>query len=121
MQRRAMSSNPKRMPKNLRRKHISDYESQPKITKRPLGKYRKRATKLVDDYLRRQQLESNTWLETHVWHAKRFHMVKKFGYSLPSRPTQKMYRPLLRAIKERCTIQVLCAVLLMFCQSLINQ
>ena len=60
------------------------------------------------EYNRRQQVKAvtNTWLETHIWHAKRFHMTRNWGYALPLRPTQKMYRPILRAVNKRCIIQV---------------
>lgn len=46
------------------------------------------------------------WLETHIWHAKRFHMVKKWGYCLGVRPTYKCYRPCYRAMSTHCLLQV---------------
>lgn len=32
------------------------------------------------------------WIPTHMWHAKRFHMIKTHGYQIPLKPTQKCYR-----------------------------
>lgn len=32
------------------------------------------------------------WLPTHVWHAKRFHMIKKHEFQIPYSPTQKCFR-----------------------------
>lgn len=32
------------------------------------------------------------WIPTHIWHAKRFHMIKQFGYQIPVTPLQKCYR-----------------------------
>lgn len=29
------------------------------------------------------------WLETHIWHAKRMHMMKAWGYKLAWQPTDK--------------------------------
>ncbi|KAF2365133.1 Ribonuclease P/MRP subunit POP1 [Trinorchestia longiramus] len=120
MQRRALSSNPKRLPHRLRRRHLAEGEP-PRLTKRPASKHRSRsrarpsrptpddpvtaAGSRVADYLHRQSQSDNSWLETHVWHAKRFHMDRRWGYVLPLRPTQKMYRPTLRAVGQRCVMQ----------------
>ncbi|XP_018015115.1 ribonucleases P/MRP protein subunit POP1 [Hyalella azteca] len=127
MQRRALSSNPKRLPRRLRRRHLAEGEP-PRPSKRPAAKHRPRpragedkldapivssrvnrvgAARVdrVGDYERRQSVAGNTWLETHVWHAKRFHMTRRWGYALPLRPTQKMYRPTLRAAAQRCVLQ----------------
>lgn len=61
------------------------------------------------------RLEDKTWLETHIWHAKRMHMENMWGYRLASsrlvlsnpfiltvciqatHPTEKAYRPSHRA------------------------
>lgn len=105
MQRRALSTNPKRVPRRMRSRHISESKSQPRVTKRPRRMYRSRPRDRVEEFTRRQQRPDNTWLETHVWHAKRFHMGRNWGYVLPLRPTQKMYRPILRAVEQRCVMQ----------------
>lgn len=44
---------------------------------------------------RRQKNKS--WLPTHVWHAKRAHMVTRWGFSVAQTPTEKCYRPTHRA------------------------
>ncbi|AGO10269.1 AaceriABL187Cp [[Ashbya] aceris (nom. inval.)] len=41
-------------------------------------------------YMRRQRFF--TWLPTHVWNAKRSHMMKRWGYQIPWSPTQKCFR-----------------------------
>lgn len=41
-------------------------------------------------YMKRQH--SFTWLSTHVWNAKRCHMVKMWNYQVPWSPTQKCFR-----------------------------
>lgn len=41
-------------------------------------------------YMKRQKLFS--WLPTHVWNAKRSHMMKRWGYHLAWSPTQKCFR-----------------------------
>jgi ribonuclease P/MRP protein subunit POP1 len=39
---------------------------------------RRRTGTLLAEYARRAQ--SHAWLETHIWHAKRMHMVSAHGY-----------------------------------------
>lgn len=41
-------------------------------------------------YLKRQKLF--TWLPTHVWNAKRSHMMKRWGYQIAWAPTQKCFK-----------------------------
>ncbi|XP_036326858.1 ribonucleases P/MRP protein subunit POP1, partial [Rhagoletis pomonella] len=45
------------------------------------------------------------WLETHIWHAKRFHMVERWGYRLPQSSCDKTYRACYRASAEHCLLQ----------------
>lgn len=41
-------------------------------------------------YFKRQRLF--TWLPSHVWNAKRSHMIKRWGFQIPWSPTQKCFR-----------------------------
>lgn len=41
-----------------------------------------------------------TWCPTHLWHAKRFHMSKKWGFQIPFSPNQKCFRATSRAAKQ---------------------
>ncbi|NXC16547.1 POP1 protein, partial [Corythaeola cristata] len=66
-------------------------------------KARRRHINLVAEFNRRQR--KNIWLETHIWHAKRFHMVKKWGYCLGNSPTEKSYRACYRAMTKHCLLQ----------------
>ncbi|NXX17663.1 POP1 protein, partial [Podargus strigoides] len=66
-------------------------------------KARRRHINLVAEFNRRQR--KNIWLETHIWHAKRFHMVKKWGYCLGDSPTEKSYRACYRAMTKHCLLQ----------------
>ncbi|CAK7902571.1 ribonucleases P/MRP protein subunit Pop1p [[Candida] anglica] len=49
-------------------------------------------------YTKRQK--DFVWLPTHIWHAKRAHLIKKFGYQIPLRPTQKCFKSINRASKN---------------------
>lgn len=41
-------------------------------------------------YYKRQR--EFVWIPTHIWHVKRFHMSKKYGYQIPYTPTQKCFK-----------------------------
>ncbi|XP_055337316.1 ribonucleases P/MRP protein subunit POP1-like [Paramacrobiotus metropolitanus] len=99
MRRRAMSYNIKRLPKRLRGL-AAKQTSQAKIPKRHRKKYRKRPGNKKIAYAKRQTV--NQWLETHVWHAKRFHMLTKWGYKVADYPNDKGFRAAFRASAEEC-------------------
>ncbi|XP_038568148.1 ribonucleases P/MRP protein subunit POP1 [Micropterus salmoides] len=111
MRRRAMSHNTKRLPcrlrdvaNRMREKSLQCGSKKKKEqAKNKSRKARRRHGNLLLEYNRRQR--KNVWLETHIWHAKRFHMVKKWGYCLGDRPTYKCYRPCYRAMSSHCLTQ----------------
>uniref|UniRef100_A0A8B9BBG0 POP1 homolog, ribonuclease P/MRP subunit n=1 Tax=Anser brachyrhynchus TaxID=132585 RepID=A0A8B9BBG0_9AVES len=107
MRRRAMSHNIKRLPRRLQeiaRKEAEKAVHQKKEqSKTKCRKARRRHVNLVAEFNRRQR--KNIWLETHIWHAKRFHMVKKWGYCLGDSPTEKCYRACYRAMTNHCLLQ----------------
>nr|XP_018905386.1 PREDICTED: ribonucleases P/MRP protein subunit POP1 isoform X2 [Bemisia tabaci] len=106
MRRRIMSHTIKRMPRKLREAHTRSLKSTGALSavlKRPSRKYRRRPSNLLKEYNRRQK--TNIWLETHIWHAKRFHMTKKWGYHLADRPNDKSYRACYRAAANHCLLQ----------------
>ena len=74
--------------------------SRAKTPKRPRKKYRKRGRNKKLLFERRQK--SKGWLETHVWHAKRFHMVERWGYRLADHSNEKGLRAAFRASSEHC-------------------
>ncbi|KFP45232.1 Ribonucleases P/MRP protein subunit POP1, partial [Chlamydotis macqueenii] len=100
MRRRAMSHNIKRLPRRLQEMARKEKKEQSKTKCR---KARRRHINLVAEFNRRQR--KNIWLETHIWHAKRFHMVKKWGYCLGDSPTEKSYRACYRAMTKHCLLQ----------------
>ncbi|XP_064196709.1 ribonucleases P/MRP protein subunit POP1 [Anguilla rostrata] len=111
MRRRAMSHNTKRLPARLREGALkmlekSQQAGQKEKKEQPKSKSRKarrRHGNLLLEFNRRQR--KNVWLETHIWHAKRFHMVKRWGYCLGDRPTYKCYRACYRAMSNYCLLQ----------------
>ncbi|XP_029927547.1 ribonucleases P/MRP protein subunit POP1 isoform X2 [Myripristis murdjan] len=111
MRRRAMSHNTKRLPcrlrdvaNRMREKSLKAGQKKKKEqAKNKSRKARRRHGNLLLEFNRRQR--KNMWLETHIWHAKRFHMLKKWGYCLGDRPTYKCYRPCYRAMSSHCLLQ----------------
>lgn len=105
MRRRAMSHNPKRIPLKYRQIHISQMaKSGPNVKKRrPSRKYRRKPNNLMKEYIRRAQ--KNVWMETHVWHAKRYHMKELWGYKIPYASTDKRYRASYKAAANHCLLQ----------------
>lgn len=107
MRRRAMSHNVKRLPRRLR--EIAQKEAEKSVhqkkehSKNKCHKARRCHINRILEFNRRQK--KNIWLETHIWHAKRFHMVKKWGYCLGERPTVKSHRACYRAMTNRCLLQ----------------
>ncbi|CAB1321407.1 unnamed protein product [Coregonus sp. 'balchen'] len=112
MRRRAMSHDTKRLPCRLRDTANNMLEKSQKAgqkvkkeqSKRKSRKARRRHGNMLLEFNRRQR--KNLWLETHIWHAKRFHMVKRWGYCLGDRPTYKCYRACCRAMSSHCLLQV---------------
>ncbi|XP_026762889.2 ribonucleases P/MRP protein subunit POP1 [Galleria mellonella] len=105
MRRRVMSHNCKRLPRRLREGHLEQLKKSglPPKQKRPPRKYRRRPGNLLEEYNRRQM--QNIWLETHIWHAKRFHMTKRWGHRIAYAPCDKAFRACYRASSAHCLIQ----------------
>uniref|UniRef100_A0AAX7T262 Uncharacterized protein n=1 Tax=Astatotilapia calliptera TaxID=8154 RepID=A0AAX7T262_ASTCA len=96
------------LPKHMRRRAMSHNTKRTWDMSTHLSflchrKARRRHGNLLLEFNRRQR--KNIWLETHIWHAKRFHMVKKWGYCLGDRPTYKCYRACYRAMSSHCLLQ----------------
>ncbi|XP_048214411.1 ribonucleases P/MRP protein subunit POP1 [Perognathus longimembris pacificus] len=107
MRRRAMSHNVKRLPRRLREMAQKEAEKavhqKKEHSKNKSHKARRCHLNKTLEFNRRQK--KNKWLETHIWHAKRFHMVKKWGYCLGERPTVKSHRACYRAMTNLCLLQ----------------
>ncbi|KAJ2509649.1 Ribonucleases P/MRP protein subunit pop1 [Coemansia sp. RSA 1939] len=110
LRRRAASHNAKRVPVRLRerataeiRKSAQTSGGQPAAAKRS-NRYRRRRSRTVrGEYERRQA--GRRWLETHVWHAKRMHMVERWGTMIAESPTERSHRAAYRAAREKTFVQ----------------
>uniref|UniRef100_A0AAG5DL70 Uncharacterized protein n=1 Tax=Anopheles atroparvus TaxID=41427 RepID=A0AAG5DL70_ANOAO len=104
MRRRAMSYDSRRLPRRFRTVHLAQFSKSgvSEKKKRPSRKFRRKPHNLLQEYERRKR--AFVWLETHVWHAKRFHMVPRWGYKIALRPCQKGYRSSYRATSRHCLL-----------------
>ncbi|KAG0698380.1 ribonucleases P/MRP protein subunit POP1-domain-containing protein [Suillus ampliporus] len=97
LRRRAASHDVRRVPLRLREKARAEMVP---VTRRILGRGRSKQGKTkqvtrTESLLKRQRDKS--WLETHIWHAKRMKMENMWGYRLTVTPTEKSFRPSHRA------------------------
>ena len=137
LRRRAVSHNVNRLPRRLRARYNAERAKSDNIPgggtqkkpKRPSRKFRRRPSNLLLEYERRQKEEKGgTWLETHIWHAKRFHMVNssskspsiiegsdsntgptvrlhgRWGYKLAEYSNDKIFRACYRGISQKCLL-----------------
>ncbi|KAF4617537.1 hypothetical protein D9613_005911 [Agrocybe pediades] len=97
LRRRAASHDVRRVPLKLRDRARAEMDP---LRKKAAGNIPPRSKKgkeknRTETLLKRQRDKS--WLETHIWHAKRMHMENLWGYRLAISPTEKSYRPSYRA------------------------
>ncbi|EJC98842.1 POP1-domain-containing protein [Fomitiporia mediterranea MF3/22] len=104
LRRRAASHDVRRVPARLRQKARSEMDTPAKpASKKKLSKRGKEKTiTKTEKFLKRQK--DKTWLETHIWHAKRMHMENMWGYRLAQTPTEKSFRPSHRASLHGCIL-----------------
>ncbi|XP_052000041.1 ribonucleases P/MRP protein subunit POP1 isoform X2 [Xyrauchen texanus] len=111
MRRRAMSHTSKRLPIRLRegaqrltaRSQQATQKEKQQQPKNKSRRARRRHGNLLLEFNRRQR--KNKWLETHIWHVKRFHMLKRWKYCLPHTSTAKTFRASYRAMNTHALLQ----------------
>ena len=62
-------------------------------------RHRRKLRFLLNLYELRQK-KHGTWMETHVWHAKRFHMGERWGVKYPTRCSDKSDRSTYRLVQR---------------------
>jgi ribonuclease P/MRP protein subunit POP1 len=90
----------------LRLKALKSQEKQNEQSKQKKSRrHRRKPSNLLAEYSRRQR--KHVWLETHIWHAKRFRMAEQWGYKIPLHPNDKSVRASYRAMANGCLLQVI--------------
>ncbi|KAH7885023.1 ribonucleases P/MRP protein subunit POP1-domain-containing protein [Phlebopus sp. FC_14] len=96
LRRRAASHDVRRVPQRLREKARAEMDtSQRKALNKQPKRGKANQLSRTEALLKRQR--DKTWLETHIWHAKRMKMENMWGYRLAVTPTEKAFRPSHRA------------------------
>ncbi|KRZ61171.1 Ribonucleases P/MRP protein subunit POP1 [Trichinella nativa] len=103
MRRRAMSRNVKRLPRRCRFPAQRLLENAKLRKKSPNRSRRRRPSNLVREYVRRQG--KCRWLETHIWHAKRFRMVEAWQFKLALGGFQRSWRATFRDAAKHATMR----------------
>lgn len=104
MRRRVMSHATNRLPRRARIAHSAQRNRSGAPASAPASRHKRRKLSNLLERTAHRRLR-NRWLETHVWHAKRFHMTKRWGYSLPEAPCDKAFRACYRASSAHCLLQ----------------
>eukprot|EP00055_Hartaetosiga_balthica_P015896 m.97478 g.97478 ORF g.97478 m.97478 type:complete len:904 (+) comp8987_c0_seq1:110-2821(+) len=111
MRRRATSHNVKRLPVRVRAMAQKEMDKIPKkegkekkdaSKRRRSRRNRRRPPNLQKEYAKRAG--STKWLETHIWHAKRFKMESLWGWRVPLHSNEKSERMYHRSQRTACTI-----------------
>jgi ribonuclease P/MRP protein subunit POP1 len=65
-------------------------------------RHRRRPSNIKEEFASRHK--NHTWLETHVWQAKRMHMGTHWGYRLSDSPCEKSIRAAYKAVRSHCSL-----------------
>lgn len=93
-----LKSNIKQLKKNLKENYNNNNNNNTSHLNNILGYYDNSTLNKLSPipkgkrlkYFKRQKLF--TWLPTHIWNAKRSHMIKRWGFQLPYSLTQKSFK-----------------------------
>jgi hypothetical protein len=119
LRRRAMSHNAHRLPRKLRASALKEMAKMSKpdtpaaaaaaaasryseytVTRATPKSRRARRAPATLLRARCRRAQKHTWLETHLWHARRMHMGSRWGYRVALRTTDKSSRALVRAAQH---------------------
>ncbi|CAH8625144.1 unnamed protein product [Dicrocoelium dendriticum] len=132
LRRRAASHRINRLPRRLHRHHHSNQTAGQSSEKLPTQhaklkqskakrvvlksrRFRRRHLRLLDFATRLAASASSDvassdgtckslWLPTHLWHAKRFHMIDIWGWRLPHKPNDKIFKACQNAALSGCLV-----------------
>ena len=99
MRRRAASHNPRRIPARFR-----PFVKPPDDIKPKRKRVRRDKRVHAERTLEKRAVAGDQWLETHVWHAKRFHMSSLFGFKLAMQRCDKGCRSSWKFYKSHCVV-----------------
>ena len=93
LRRRAMAHNYYRIPLRIRLKSLRDMApSEPEVGVRSRCRRHRRKLRFLLNAFERREAKNGSWMETHIWHAKRFKMESRWGVKYPARCSDKSDR-----------------------------
>ncbi|KAJ3214886.1 hypothetical protein HDU67_001088 [Dinochytrium kinnereticum] len=81
---------------------MKESPSEPQVKKKS-RKTRRKPSNIMEEFGTRSK-EDRLWLETHLWHAKRMHMITIWGFKIAEHPNEKGERATYRASQHQCVL-----------------
>lgn len=105
LRRRAASHDLRRLPSKLRQKALSATSAnRPSTPVSPKCRRRRRRPAAFLDAKRSAGQKAVQFLQTHIWHAKRSHMLHYFGHCIAKKCNEKALKSTLRASTDGCLL-----------------
>ena len=105
MRRRSMAHNYYRMPLRVRMRGLKEMipSEGETLSRSRCRRHRRKLRYLLNQFELRQK-RHGAWMETHIWHAKRFKMVEKWGVKMPQRCSDKSDRSTYRLSQHQSAV-----------------
>ncbi|KAL3312588.1 Ubiquitin-protein ligase E3A [Cichlidogyrus casuarinus] len=109
LRRRAASQYPNRLPRRFHEGHPEKKsgedcrKKQRKLAKEKLCRRKRRRQSRLQS-IRSRSAATNDWLPTHLWHAKRFKIISKWGFRLPLHSNEKLFKATQSATLRNCSL-----------------
>ena len=102
LQRRQMTFTPNRFPRRMLEQARREFVNMNVVKKaRKHRRFRRRPKNLSANFGHRQE-NREAWLPTHLWHVKRFKMIRLWGLVLPKRPNDRSSRAGIKGLLRQC-------------------
>lgn len=105
LRRRAMSHNYYRIPVAVRLKALREMQgSEGEIVMRSRCRRHRRKIRYLLNAFELRQKRHGAWMESHIWHARRFHMRERWGVKYPHRCSDKSDRSTYRLSQHESAV-----------------
>ena len=99
LRRRCMAHNYYRIPMRIRFRALHELApNEAEVLSRSKCRRHRRKLRYLLNAFELRQKQSGAWMESHIWHAKRFHMASRWGVKYPTRCSDKSDRSTYRLV-----------------------
>ena len=96
-----MAHNYYRIPTRVRLRALNEMSAcEPEVLSRGKCRRHRRKLRFLLNQLELREKKSGKWMESHVWHAKRFKIGSKWGVKYPERCSDKSDRSTYRLVQR---------------------